>query len=228
MEQLPRVDGNTFVRLVRRGLEQVMAGDMSSVVVFECLERLPGEALPSQAREFHEFLYRRVFPALRERLGERSADLAMQAIEKSIKAGPDDRSDSVRTTVKREPVDGPVGVLMLSDSSALAVRMRAALGGDRVGVAVASTLPQAKVVSGRLVPQMFILDLDFLRGHSYEEVVEFIRTLPSAVSIVIWGSRIDAANKVGVLLRSHGRQPVGVSREVGIEPLLDMIRAQSS
>ncbi len=226
-DQLPKVDGNTFVRLVRRGLENVMAGDMSSVVVFECLEHVPGEALPNSSKEFHDFLYQRVKPTLEERLGMRSAELALQAVEKSLKSGPEQRSDSVKTTVRRESVEGPVGVLMLSDSTALAVRMRAALGGDRVGVAVASSLSQAATVSQRLMPQMFILDLDFLRENSYEEVVAFIRGLPASVSIVVWGSRQDAANKIGLLLRSHGRQPVGLSREVGIEPLLDMIRAQS-
>lgn len=227
VQRLPNVDGSTFVRMVRRGLDNVMAHDMSSSIVFDSLEDFSSESLPNSKQEFHDFLYTKLAPALVARIGTRPTELAMRAIEESVDKGPDSPSESVRTTVRRESIDGPVGVLLLSGATALAVRMRAALGGDRVGVAVASSIAQARVVCARLMPQMFILDLEFLRDNSYEDVVGLIRELPTSVSIVVWGSRVDAAKKIGVLLRSHGRQPVGMSREVGIEPLLDMICARA-
>ena len=103
------------VRLVREGLESVMAAEVASSIVFAALEQDGGQALPASAHELFQFIRGPLLAVLKRRVGESKAGDAVRAAEELIgkgiahvKAPP-----SYQTTMRLPSIVGPVAVLFV-------------------------------------------------------------------------------------------------------------------
>lgn len=221
------IDGETGMYLIREALEGLIEPRVASSVIFEALERGGVERLPSDAEGLLSFIQGPLQQATEERVGESTAgdvvDRLTEVLERALRR-PDQAAQS--RTVEVPAGAGPVRVLVMGRGTSLAVRLRAALGGDRVAVGAATALPAAEHLVTNLNPELVVLDAVDPIQDSTEALVSLLRGLSPACTRLVWGREQPWAERMAETLESAGVPFTPVDRREGVDPLLDLIRSR--
>lgn len=221
------IDGETAMFLIREALEGLVEPRAAQSVIFQALDREGVEKLPSRGDDLIAFIEGPLREATAERVGassarevvERLSDVLGHAIRR-----PDTPGNS--RTVEVPAGAGPVRVLVMGRSTSLAVRLRAALGGDRVAVGASTALPAAEHMIGSFCPELVILDAVDPLQDDVHAVARLVGSLPGGTTRLIWGREQPWAEKMSAALDGAGVIYTPVDRRDGVDPLLDLIRSR--
>lgn len=206
-----------------------MAPEMASSVVFAALERLGTGDLPATRDEAVRFSQGALKDELEARFGKiHAAHVTVRVQELLARATPKSESAAMQTTLKMKSVEGPVSVLVLSLRTALGVRLRAVLGGERVTVHVVSSIERALDGMRRAPPDVVVLDGELADTLSPEQLDAAGKGVPSGALLVLWESEAPQAEATQRRLRRSRPNLVPINRKVGVDPLLDVIKARRS
>lgn len=222
-----RIDGETGMYLIREALEGLIEPRVASSVIFEALERGGIDALPSDGERLLDFIRGPLRSTTAERVGSSSADDVVERLADVLRtalSAPEAATGA--RTVEVLPGAGPVRVLVMGRGSSLAVRLRAALGGDRVAVGAATALPAAEHMATNLRPELVILDAVDPLQDPVEAIVAMLRSLPSGTTRLVWGGEQPWAGRVSSALDAASISYTPVDRREGVDPLLDLIRSR--
>jgi hypothetical protein len=213
------VDGETGMYLIREALEGLLEPRIASHVIFEALERGGIESLPSDASLLIGFVEGPLRAATADRAGEATAaDVVERLTSVLMKA--------VALDVEVPVGAGPVRVMVMGRGSSLAVRLRAALGGDRVAIGASTATPAAEHMLNTLRPEIIILDAVDPIQDPVEEVAGFLARTPAKTTRLVWGREQPWASRLEAALDQATIPYTPVDRRDGVEPLLDLIRAR--
>ncbi len=214
--------------LIREALEGLIEPRTAQSVIFEAFERGGVEKLPADAAKLLDFIKGPLRAATAERVGATSAGEVVERLTDVLRNAiqmPDAATASSRT-VEMPVGTGPVRVLVMGRGTSLAVRLRAALGGERVAVGAATALPAAEHMIGNLRPELVILDGVDPVQDTVDEIAELLAALPAGTTRLVWGREQDWADKVAAALDAGQVPHTLVDRREGVDPLLDLIRSR--
>ena len=213
--------------LIREALEGLLEPRVASHVLFEALERGGIESLPSDASLLIGFVEGPLRAATAERAGEATAaDIVERLTSVLQKAVVMDAAPDVSRTVEVPLGAGPVRVMVMGRGSSLAVRLRAALGGDRVAIGASTATPAAEHMVGTLRPEIIILDAVDPIQDAVEDVAAFLARVPAKTTRLVWGREQPWASRLADALDQATVPYTPVDRRDGVEPLLDLIRSR--
>ena len=213
--------------LIREALEGLLEPRIASHVIFDALERGKIDSLPSDASLLIGFVEGPLRAATAERAGEATAADVVERLTSVLnKAVTLDEPPDISRTVEVPIGAGPVRVMVMGRGSSLAVRLRAALGGDRVAIGASTATPAAEHMVGTLRPEIIILDAVDPIQDSLDEVAEFLARLPAATTRLVWGREQPWASRLADALDQAIVPYTPVDRRDGVEPLLDLIRSR--
>lgn len=226
----PSMVGELGMRLIREGLEAVIEPEVASAVVFDALEWENAADLPGTHEELLQFLRGSVKKAAAVRLADDAVQQAVARAEELLKQTfanvGTPTSNAGATTVRLPMIEGPVRVILLSKSASLGVRLRAALGGERIRLQVCGTVEQLARMKERMQPDVFIMSADGIDGAAPGPLQVFVNDLPKTTTSVVWGSEVPALSKVINALEQSKRPILVMDRRAGVDPLLDVIRSR--
>lgn len=215
--------------MIREALEAFMAPEVASSVVFAALEQDGGHELPASREQAVAFAKGPLKAVLERRLGAILSRDALTRVEELLaRAISAPEPASFQATLRLPSVVGPVSVLVLSASAALGVRLRAALGGERVTVHVVSSLERSLDGVRRAPPDVFVLDGFQIDSLSSEEIESVSKRVPPSTLLVLWESDRPEAATTLRRFKKYRANLLSMERQTGIDPLLDVIKARQS
>jgi hypothetical protein len=223
------LDGEAGLHLVREALEGVIEPTTASVVLFDALELGGAETLPGSPEELLAFVRGPLCRVVEVRIGAHEATDVVQRIETTIERithGMPVR-DMAGTTLELPIGSGPVRVLVLSRSSSLAIRLRAALGGLMIAVKNAANEAEARSVERGLDPQIVIVDA-MEPWADTDPIVPFLETCPGTTTRILWGEEQSVGRLIARKAAAKKTPLTTVERREGVEPLLDLVRSRQS
>jgi len=222
------IDGETGMYLLREALEGLIEPKTASGVIFEALGDESSGELPADVDGLLAFVQGPLRRATGKRVGESSAREVVERLEQVLDRV-SKRPGAVRsgsTTLEVPVSTGPVRVLVLSRSSTLAMRLRAALGGDRIAVGAATAVPAGEHLRSQLKPEMVIVDAVDPVQDGLEALVGLLGSFDPSITILLWGREQEWAERLDARLGSAGVETTPVDRREGVDPLLDLIRSR--
>jgi hypothetical protein len=224
------IDGETGMYLIREALEGLIEPRVASSVIFDALERGGIDALPSEAAKLIGFIEGPLRAATTDRVGSSTADDVVERLTgllRTAMATPAGASGPGDVRTVEVPVGaGPVRVMVLGRGSALAVRLRAALGGDRVAVGASTAVPAAEHMATTLRPEIIVLDAVDPVQDPVDSVAEMLARVPGKGTHLVWGREQPWASKISHALDERGIPFTPIDRLEGVDPLLDLIRSR--
>ena len=221
------VDGETGMYLIREALEGLLEPRVASHVIFDALERGGVDSLPSDAKELIGFVEGPLRAATSERAGDATAADVVERLTSVLqKAVALDAAPDISRTVEVPVGAGPVRVMVMGRGSSLAVRLRAALGGDRVAIGASTATPAAEHMVATLRPEIIILDAVDPIQDPVDDVAGFLGRVPAATTRLVWGREQPWASRLAAALDAATVPYTPVDRRDGVEPLLDLIRSR--
>ncbi|MCA9581769.1 MAG: hypothetical protein KC416_08230 [Myxococcales bacterium] len=223
-----KFDAHTAMRLVRESLESVLSPEAASAIVFEALDAGRVETLPDNPEAFMVFVRGPVRRAVEKRIGTGAGDGVVQDVAQLLEGTGTSvgGADVIETTLQMPIVRGPVAVVAFARSPSIAIRLRAALGGDAVLVTVATTVLQAEAACDRVVPEVVLIDGDAVDASNQGKLGTLLQALSPLTTVVIWATTDSPARDLVADLRARGASIVALDSSGGVEPLLDVIRAR--
>jgi hypothetical protein len=222
------LEGEAGLHLIREAIEGVVAPKMAAAILFDALELEGSDSLPSSKDALLAFVLGSLRAVVIRRLGTAEASEVVQRIKKTVEtvseAGDGGRVSSV-ATLEIEVGTGPVRVLVLSKTTSMAVRLRAALGGFQIQVASASDTGAARTVGKRLDPEIIVIDADAPISDA-DGVMLFIETLPMTSTSVLWGEDQTFGRTLKHEAVQRRVKLTTVDRSEGVDPVLDLIRSR--
>jgi PleD family two-component response regulator len=211
------------MKLLRDVIERSVDARLASAIIFEALSSDRASEVPTDMAALHRFIEGPLRTALSRRLGSAPTSALLDAIEAELLA-PDEEDDRNRT--REWPIGaGPVVVLVVSRSASLAVALRAALGGERIGLRTAADAPAVESAAKKIAPDLVIIDAtEPIRD--MPSVADAIRAVPASSSCLHWGRETPWGLRFGVELDRRGVAFTPVDRTHGVDPLLDLVRSR--
>ncbi len=222
------VDGEAGLHLVREALEGVIEPTAASAALFEALERQGTDELPGSSTELLDFVRGPLHTVVARRIGVVGADELVERMERTVErveSGLPLRAGGANT-LEIMIGTGPVRVLSVSTSTALAVRLRAALGGMQVHVVSASGLAEAEVESAKLDPDVVVIDATAPVTDDGEGVMRFLSKLKPTTTSVLWGEELSFGRTLEHEAVQRKVKLTTVERAEGVDLLLDLIRSR--
>jgi hypothetical protein len=218
------MDAQRGMKVLRDVIERSVDARLASAIIFEALSTDRASEVPADLAALQTFIEGPLRTALSRRLGSAPTSALLEAIETELLAPPPtdrQRNATLEVVVGR----GPVVVLVVSRSASLAVALRAALGGDRLGLRTASDAPTVEASVKKIQPDIVIIDAaEPLRD--MPSVAEAILAVPASTACLLWGRETPWGLRIGVELERRGQRFTPVDRTHGVEPLLDLVRSR--
>jgi len=222
------IEGALVGHLVRESLESVLESSVASALIFEALSESGEQGLPTEAEPLKRFLTSAIQPRLEERLGPTTAETVvsqLHALVDSALARPARRPSQLPTASQR--VDqGPVRVLVVASTPALANRLQAALGPELCASYLAPTAEMCARVLGGLRPPIVIVDTTGDLPFPLDALVALMRR--EKVLLLVWGSDSENGKRVLDVLAGPRGTTVGLRPDDGAEPLMDYVLSRSA
>lgn len=216
------------LQLIRESLAGLVAPDVASAVLLGALEEW-GEALPSSQDDVLAFVRGPLFARVRARAGLESAREVVAHIERVLgvppsEGGPSRRKRSNLTTVAGRRT-GTVRLVVVASSSGLAERLRVALGGEGLAVVTATEPGSTTALVTDLRANVVLFDARDAPLVPVDSFVEPLTSVPDDVVRIIWSSGEGSAERLFRALDERDVRVVSLDRREGVEPLLDLLRA---
>ncbi|MEM9190810.1 MAG: hypothetical protein AAGF12_16620 [Myxococcota bacterium] len=215
------------MRLVREALEGLVAPRLASGVIFDALAASADSELPRNQAELLAFVAGPLSRAAERRVGGAQAREMVRQIEtvlSSVSTKP--QTTRVGRTLEVPIGGGPVVVLLLSRVSGLAVALRAAVGGERLGVRTVADAATATGLALQLKPDLLIVDATNPTDDSVEEVADVMSAVGPTCARLLWGHEERWAQALGQVLTERKVRYTPVDRREGVDPLLDLVRSR--
>jgi len=218
--------------VIRESLEGMLAPDIASKVIFEALEPFGGD-LPS-GEGLARFVENELKASLTSRAGHEVAQDVTGRISSVLgllvpgKGSTEPLPPWQRRTAEVSLVSGSVRVAVVSATSGMDRRLLAAMG-EKVMPLGVRRLSRLEVVARDLHPQIVLVDGADPPPDLAVEMIAPLRALPKDALVIVFGSREPWAQQAMKSIEAMGAgapQVVGVDREEGVDPLLDMIRSR--
>lgn len=231
----------TELQLVRDRLG-VAIGDDEAAAVFMASLEVHGGKLPRTSAEIARFIEGPLQETLAQLLGASTAGRIVRRLR--VEAAPPESqmpgaadaevsgprlrrtgtSELDATTVGRRT--GPVRLVVIAHSTRLAERLRLSVGADDVAVGVASD-PQT---GGRLALEvdasMVIIDGTDVPVGGADDFVDGLGGLPGDALLVLWTEGGPEAERLQSGLEFCSLRVTVLDRREGVQPLIDLVRAQ--
>lgn len=215
--------------MVREALEGVVSPKVATSLLFEALEE--AGAVPETLDEMRSFARGPLESAVRRRFrGHVASELGLKVDEMFLRAGAGELSIDVEVdtqdgteTAQMAVVKRPVPVVVISSAPALADRLVACLGEDRVHathVTGTDALGRAVFAHTALV---VVIDGDRPLPAPEPDLVAALARIPDAATPVLWASDGAHAGRLTEAAEAAGVALVAVPRTEGIEPFLDLV-----
>lgn len=180
------------------------------------------------AARLEQFVSGSLRSAVSRRLGSLPAADVTERISQMLALVRQTRGAEPRDTREVPFVDGPVRVLLVGRTAKLGIPLRVEMGGDGIALAHAADLDGIRVLLDRLVPEVVVVDAVQPPDVTVAELLAVLGEIPRGTGVILWGSEESWASP---LLQS--RLPISVDlvtleHGVGMEPLLDIVRARRS
>lgn len=228
------------LQLVRDRLGTAVGEDAAAAAFMAALDLQGGGRLPRTSEEIGRFVRGPLHRTLTQLVGEATAARVTSRLmagsrEAEVSVVPDAEVSGPRlrrpgasildaTTVGRRT--GPVRLIVIARSARLAERLRLSVGADDVAVGVAPD-PQA---GGRLAfeidASLVIIDGTDVPAGGADEFVDGLGGLPDDVLLLLWTEGGPDADKLQAGLEFCSLRVAILDRREGVQPLIDMIRAQ--
>ena len=221
------LDGDTGIQLIREVLEGMLEPLVASAVIFEALAADRANELPSSGVDLLVFTRGPLRAAVERRMGSQTAADAVQGVERLVQRFVSEPPpDRVGATVEVPVGHGPVRVLIVSSHATLAIALRAALGGEAVGVGSASSVEHATTLLHRLDPALLIVDgLAPVEGDA-GQLALLLADAASACTVLVWGPEEPWGQEVAAGLDARSAVYTPVDQREGVDPLLDFVRSR--
>jgi hypothetical protein len=214
------------MQLVRQVMEQELEPRAASAIIFEALAADRANELPSDSVALRRFVEGPLRQAAAQRLGQAASNRLVGQIVQSFAGARLAPSDANSNTLEVAVGAGPVVVLVLSRSASLAIALRAALGGDRLGVRTVSDAASVARIAPKLRPEITVVDATEPVEDDHEAIVEGLRSLPTTCTCLVWGSRERWGSRMTAALERRQIRFTPVDRVEGVDPLLDLVRSR--
>lgn len=209
--------------VIREVLEGSLAPNIAAAVLFLALDQTSSD--PS-GPGWSLFVEQALRPVLHERVGtEVGEDIVERVLGILGRVSvPKHPQPSEFPTGRFVISDGPTRALVIASDKRLARMLKGALG-ERVVPAVA--VDQNAILRGAtdFLPSLVILDLCHPVELGLQGLVRCIDEISPDVLVVLWAPKANSAEKLAGELRKLGRRTMVLTREHGVDPLLDLVRA---
>jgi hypothetical protein len=214
-------------QVILEALEGFVDPPVASIVVYLGLEVAEREEPPRGKVELMEFVRGPLYQVLKKKLDDETSAKAVDSILAAIEdaAAGDTRAFGGRT-MEVSIADGPVRVLVCSTNRVLPVRLRAALGPERVTVANAVDVPTAQSLVEDIRPLVVIVDAAAPPSTAEGPMADLVRALPASCTLLLWGRELEWGKALAGALTQSEVEFTPVERVEGVEPLLDLIRSR--
>lgn len=221
------LEGESGLLLVREVLESAIESGTASAALFDALEVDANEHLPRSVEELIAFVRGPLRIVVGRRAPGSDPDRVIADIEAAIQSTLEGRPrrGAAGATLEIHVGTGPVRVLVLSQSSSIAVRLRASLGGLTIRVASAATTAEAAEVTASLRPEVIVIDALHPVGE-VDAVLDFVQTLPATSTTMLWGEEQPIGRQLELRAVERRLNLTTVERSEGVDPLLDVIRSR--
>ncbi|MFO0696793.1 MAG: hypothetical protein U0230_24695 [Polyangiales bacterium] len=217
---------SAVVHLIREALEGVLAPEVAASVFFDALSE--PEGLPEDRPGLIRFVKGPLRDALVRKVGSEAASAAVGRILLPLEAAtrPDAKRRRDDHPTRAVPLsEHPVPVSVLAAGQALATRLRAVLGPQRIE---SRSTPSAMEIANQRfpVPQIVIVDASDFPPIEPAQIAAAFRLLPATTARVVWCTDLPFGPKIVDALRAEAQNALGLTRAEGIEPLLDLVRSR--
>jgi hypothetical protein len=215
-----------LVALVREALEGVLSPPTAASTLFAALD---GTSVPTDRASVIRFVDGPLRSVLVQRLGKSEAagvvDRILMPLEASTRPGANRRVDEDKT--KALPLSThAVPVTIVSETSGLANRLRAALGTDLIDVS--ATASAADAVAQQPEAAIVVLDASDFPPSTVDAVAGALRLLPETTACVVYAAELPFGQRALKALALANRDAVAIARADGVDPLLDLVCARRS
>lgn len=225
------------VHLVREVLEGALPPEVATAAMFAALHNWK-EGMPRDAADVLELCRGPLSEILIKRVGEETKEEVIRRLEQVLLSGDRTGTDiPLDVDIDLEGMEGepsitmimpivwrePVSVLVVSAKDTFAARLEASLGATRVH---ASTIGDAGGLRRAMFSESPLLVLVDATNPSVRDPAELgvaICDLPDNVLCVIWDRASDYGHALEVVLDATSVEPVGLRKDEGISPLLDLV-----
>lgn len=225
------------VHVVREVLEGALPPEVATAAMFAALHNWK-EGVPRSPEDVLEMCRGPLSDILVKRVGEDVKDEVIRRLEQVLLQGNRAGTDiPLDVDIDLEGMEGepsitmimpivwrePVSILVVSAKDTFAARLEASLGASRVH---ASTVGDANGLRRAMFSESPLLVLVDATHPSVADPAELgvaIGDLPDNVLCVIWDRSSDYGHSVEVVLEATSVQPVGLRKDEGISPLLDLV-----
>lgn len=225
--------------LLREALEGVVAPEVATALIYDALE-LSGQRPPKSLEETRTFAEHALAEAIRRKVRADQASEILHTIDELFARAIDgdgvavdveidheawDESDPTATT-QMAVVQKPVPVIVLGAGDTFAEKLVVCLGEDRVHtIAVGDEATFRKAVFA-YSPLIVLIDGTSPAAVEPRTLTAMLRGVPVSAMPVLWGAESGWSRAVLPGLESAGVPLVTLTRDEGIEPLLDLVLAR--
>lgn len=225
--------------LLREALEGVVAPEVATALIYDALE-LSGQRPPKSLEETRTFAEHALAEAIRRKVRADQASEILNTIDELFARAIDgdgvavdveidheawDESDPTATT-QMAVVQKPVPVIVLGAGETFAEKLVVCLGEDRVHtIAVGDETTFRKAVFA-YSPLIVLIDGTSPAAVEPRTLTAMLRGVPVSAMPVLWGAESGWSRAVLPGLESAGVPLVTLTRDEGIEPLLDLVLAR--
>lgn len=223
------MQNNRGMQFVRGVMERSLNERVASAVIFEALSLDRVNALPADDEALRRFVEGPLRNAALRRLGPEKTEDVLRSILQELSRGPvSEPPRAAGLTLEVPVVLGPVRVIVVSGGSTLAVALRAALGGERLGVRTVSDAATMGAFVRKVRPELVVVDgTDPIHG-SMEQLAEAFGDLSSTAMSLVWGHEQPFGSQVARELEQRKIPFTSIDRQEGVDPLLDFVRSRFS
>lgn len=202
----------------------------ASAVLFEAIQLAGAE--PRSETETYAFLRGPFRVCLGKRLGlavsqeieERAAEIVS---ERFRGAAPKGRGRKPWWGLRTAGgASGGLRVLVVAESKATVNALCVIFGSDDIIAASAPTLEHIKTAIDGLRPTLVLLDAGDYPHGDVEALAELLQLRAPTALCLVWGSDLPQGARFAKAIERHRMHVISVRRVDGIEPLLDVFRAQ--
>jgi hypothetical protein len=227
------------LQLIRESLEGVLAPGIASAALLEALETY-GERMPQEPSELQEFARGSLRAAVQRRAGADVAEEVTHQLGNMLVAfsggAPDEPEPEGRVTREGRALGnlttvsgsgpGTARMVVVAGSTGLAVRLRTAVGGERLALLTTHDPSRLYGFVTDLNASLVLYDATDSPQGDVSEFVEALAKLPPDVVRIVWSSGEPEASRIVHELEERDVRVTPLDRREGVDPLLDLLRAR--